>query len=118
MNIFKMLFSSDTATKAITSGVDKAFYTPEEKADDFLNMLKAYEPFKIAQRLLMLIVALPFVLVFIISVAVYTVSPEAAAALVNMNTSVLGEPMKWITIFYFGGGAVEGVASKLKGNVK
>jgi len=52
MGLLGKIFGSDDAiSKAadgIYNGVDKAFYTDEEKAEGFLSLLKAYEPFKLA----------------------------------------------------------------------
>jgi hypothetical protein len=58
MSIWTSLFSSPSVIKkaadGIYNGVDAAIYTDQEKASGFMGMLKGYEPFKIAQRLLML----------------------------------------------------------------
>ena len=130
MNILKALFSKDQAIDSLSAGVDKAFYTKEEKSDDFIDLVKAYEPFKLAQRLLMLLLTVPFVLMIFISFLVFVASlffdpcildnacksdqfAAGSKALLSMATDGLGEPMKWVVIFYFGGGAVEGIAKKV-----
>lgn len=138
MNFFGRLFGSDNvinkAADGIYNGVDKAFFTDEEKAAHFLNLLKAYEPFKLAQRMLMLIITIPFVFVWLICVALYVASlfvdpqcvvyPDIATECVNrldegsrtlakMNVDTLGQPAFIVLAFYFGGGAVEGVVSRV-----
>lgn len=73
MSIWGTLFGSKNVIKqaanGIYNGVDKAFYTKEEKAQGFLELLKAYEPFKIAQRLLALVISIPYVVVWLMSAA-------------------------------------------------
>ena len=68
MGIWASLFSSPSVIKkaadGIYNGVDAAIYTDQEKAAGFMGMLKGYEPFKIAQRLLMLVVTIPYVLIW------------------------------------------------------
>jgi len=62
MDFIKSIFSSKVAEKAVDgiyNGVDKAWYTDEEKAvalqkqiDTKIKLLPLFEPFKIAQRVL------------------------------------------------------------------
>lgn len=140
MSIWGTLFGSksviDNAAKGIYNGVDKAFYTDEEKAGGFLDLLKAYEPFKLAQRLLMLVITIPFVFVWLMCALLMVASafvdpqcvayPEIATQCVNrfaetaktlgtMNTDTLGVPTAIVLSFYFGGGALEGVVDRFKG---
>jgi len=130
MSLWGTLFGSqsviDNAAKGIYNGVDKAIYTSEEKALGFLDLLKAYEPFKLAQRLLALTVAIPYVTVWILSALMLAVSAfvepgygkqieEAARTLGELNNDTLGLPVALVLGFYFGGGAVEGVVSRFKG---
>ena len=80
MGLWKSLFSSgDTIEKvtdaAISTG-DKLFFTTEEKADmslkmreQFIKTLQAYEPFKIAQRILAFWFSFLFGVSFIIGLA-------------------------------------------------
>lgn len=139
MSFIGKLFGSDTvikkATEGIYNGVDSAFFTNQEKAGHFLNLLKAYEPFKLAQRLLMLVMTVPYVLVWITCAMLIVASAffgndcvvypnvvtqcanplsETAKTLGELNNETLGTPVALILAFYFGGGAVEGVVTKLK----
>jgi len=113
------------AADGIYNGVDAAFYTDEEKAKGFMNLLKGYEPFKIAQRLLALTVTIPFVVVWILVAAMFVaagfVDPaygtqivESAKALGELNNGTLGMPVTLILSFYFAGGALEGVVGRMK----
>lgn len=131
MSFWGRLFGSENVIKraadGIYNGVDKAIYTDQEKAGGFLNLLKAYEPFKVAQRLLALVVSIPYVLVWLMSagmlVAAGFVDPaygkqieESARVLAELNNETLGLPTALVLGFYFGGGAVEGVVGKVKNN--
>lgn len=130
MSLWGTLFGSENVIKraadGIYNGVDKAIYTDQEKASGFLNLLKAYEPFKIAQRLLALVISIPYVVVWLMSAAMLVaagfVDPaygkqieEAARVLGELNNDTLGMPVALVLGFYFGGGAVEGVVDRLKG---
>jgi len=83
MGIWSTLFSSsDTISKttdAVISGVDKMFYTDEEKADFkmkytefFPTLLKSYEPFKIAQRILAIWFSFLFGVSFLVGLGIET----------------------------------------------
>lgn len=138
MGILSKLFGSDKVIEAGMSAIDKVAYTEEEKADNNLKyqsvkiaLLKAYEPFKIAQRFIALIVGIPFVSIHLalfafkvglLLVTVFYGGSEtydfAVKELSNMqteNNETLGEPFVWICIFYFGGGAGEGIIKHFRG---
>jgi hypothetical protein len=123
------LFSSPSVIKkaadGIYNGVDAAIYTDQEKANGFMGMLKGYEPFKIAQRLLMLVIWVPYVLIFLMCAGMYTASgfmgvaqgtilSEAAVTLAKLNIDTLGTPSTLVVAFYFGGGALEGVVNRIR----
>lgn len=129
MSLWGTLFGSENvirrAADGIYNGVDKAFYTEQEKATGFLNLLKAYEPFKLAQRLLALVVSLPYVLVWLMSASMLVIAgfvdpaygkqiEESARVLGELNNDTLGMPVALVLGFYFGGGALEGVVERFK----
>ena len=114
MGIWGTIFGSDKViektTDGVYNGIDMAFYTDEEKAiamqkkqEFYIKILKAYEPFKVAQRFLALIYSIPYV-----SIIVYGVVMKDAV-LVNSINDALGLQTIIILGFYFGGGAFEGV---------
>ena len=135
MSIFSRIFGSKDVIKqaadGIYHGVDKAFYTSEEKAEGFLKLLKAYEPFKLAQRWLALVLTIPYVVVWVLAALMMVIGGfitpentkdgiyfgthlvESAKNLGAMNNDTLGFPVALILGFYFGGGAVEGVARSI-----
>ena len=132
MGIMSKLFGSDKVLSAGISAIDKAFYTKEEQADDGLKkigfkmqFMKLYEPFKVAQRFIALVTGIPFVVTHVlISIAWasslfviedkerYTFVVSELFKIAQMNNVTLGEPFGWIIIFYFAGGAGEGLIGK------
>ena len=139
MGIFSKLFGSDKVIDAGISGIDKAFYTKEERAEDELKrtnakllFMKAYEPFKIAQRFVAMIVGIPFAAIHVITSGAWIVTVfvlrenldsyqfvlEQLNLISETNNKTLGEPFLWIIFFYFAGGAGEGIISKLSARAK
>ena len=124
MSIWGKLFGSDKAVGGIVdgvyNGVDALVFTPQEKAERFERLLKLYEPFKLAQRLLALLVGIPFVFIhtlaglawftsiFMVTDEVYMVFLERLGELMTFNNATLGTPFSIIIGFYFAGGMVEG----------
>jgi len=130
MSILARIFGTkEVAKKAaegIYNGIDAAILTDEERIQYHLDYLKAYEPFKLAQRLLMLTVAVPYVGIWCLSAVLYTFGMIAGTSYANveyaginlsaMNNEALGLPFAIVMGFYFAGGAVEGVmAQRAKG---
>ena len=132
-SVLSKVFGTDevisTATKGVYNGLDKAFYTSEERAGDFLALLKAYEPFKLIQRLLALMVGLPYVSVYLLSMALFTSSlfmtpcqeekdciahrvEAGSKKMATMNNETLGTPFAIIMALYFGGGAINSLRKK------
>ena len=135
MSIWSTLFSSSKTVGDITSAIistgDKLFYTDEEKADAkklqrefFPTLLKAYEPFKIAQRILAMWFAFLFGVSFLIGLSMevfnifikYQSLKEGVLNPVLLYTSPLialvgafslGTIMIAIIGFYFMGGTLE-----------
>ena len=124
MSIWGKLFGSDKAIGSIIdgvyNGVDALVFTPQEKAERFERLLKLYEPFKIAQRFLALLVGIPFVFIhtmaglawltsiFIVTDKVYLVLLERLGDIMTYNNATLGQPFSLIIGFYFAGGMIEG----------
>ena len=112
MWIFDKLFGSDKIIEKIGdslyNGIDKAIYTPEEQIENRLKSLAAYEPFKIAQRLLALVFTIPYMLAWTATfIASFFVNVEAQQAVLLNGT--MGQIVLAIVAFYFLGGVVNGV---------
>lgn len=118
MGLIGKLFNSTEVVEDVGSGVDKLFYTNEEKADNFFKLMQHYEPFKLAQRYL----ALLFTGVYL-SIHVIVSLAWMAFVLLDRETSELMQIAKWnndnlfyivltITAFYFSGGVINGALKR------
>jgi len=109
----KTLFSSDKLIDNVSSGVDKMVLTAEERLDNFRDLLSIYTPFKIAQRILAMTFCIPYVICwtanFVASYWVVDTKPMSTMLDGDMGTIVIT-----IIVFYFGGGALEGVVTRFK----
>lgn len=115
--LFSKIFGSSDVISGSMNAIDNAFFTDQEKAENKAHLLKLYEPFKLAQRLLALTFAIPFVLVFLIASIgffCFGADKEAALTIMQWNVDTLGEPVFWIMVFYFAGGASEGLVNRIK----
>lgn len=140
MGLWSSLFGTDDVVKktvdGIYNGVDAAVYTAQEKAQYFLDLLKHYEPFKLAQRLIALCIISTYLFVWVIAGILLVASvffdpnipDDAAAAYISKsaqlvaaskqlaadNNEILGMPTGFIVAFYFAGGAIEGVVARYR----
>lgn len=118
MKILTSLFNKDKVINGVLSGADKLAFTKEEKAEHFIKLLNAYEPFKIAQRLIALLVTSVYLSVYLICAIMkvlsvwYTQLNEASSELAQMNYDSLHWPFITIVAFYFAGGVINGVKKK------
>lgn len=119
MSLWKRLFGDDTVVEKSFDLVDNAFYTDQEKAENKSNILRFYEPFKIAQRFL----AMTFCPVYCLAwFLVFTTELLSAlwgnAVELDKVYSLLSGDMAIMVIiiltFYFGGGAAEGLIERLR----
>lgn len=114
----RLLGSDDTVSKGFDL-VDNAFYTDQEEAETALKkmsakelILKAYEPFKLAQRYMMIIVGVPYVTAWVITfIASFFTDVTAQIAILDGKMGVV---FLSIASFYFGGGLLEGAIKAVK----
>lgn len=139
MGILSKIFGAQEVVqdtvKAVTDGADKLWFTDEERSDAGLRFLKAYEPFKLTQRYLSLILVASFCLltfigaVFLITVGFIDPASAGAAELIQYRMTILdkyialvggdlGSIVLLIGFLYFGGGAAEGVIAKVRDRIK
>lgn len=120
MGIIARILGNSNVIDQAAKGIDKVFFTSEEKAENWINTLKAYEPFKLAQRLIALLVVGVYLFVWILSALILILSfwwadmLELSKQLASMNNETLSLPFTLITAFYFAGGAAEGIVNKFK----
>ena len=118
--ILSKIFSPSKLTNSIVSGIDKVIYTKEESVDNHKELLKLYEPYKLAQRLLALMITGIYLLIHVFTAIthfVLVVQKKATGHIIELyeyNQDILGNLMLFIIGFYFGGGAIEGVVRKFK----
>ena len=109
---FLSILNPNKLMENVSKGIDKAILTDEERADMFPKLLSMYEPFKVAQRWLMIIVCFPYMLAWFITLC------AAFFMEVDQQMEMLSGPILYVvgTIagFYFGGGMVEGIVGKIK----
>lgn len=134
MSFWGKLFGTEKVIDGAIKGIDKAFYTDEEKAENGIvvmgikeKLLKAYEPYKLAQRFLAMIVTIPYVIVWLVSAGFYAYGMtlenpetikrmlEASKGLGEMNNDNLGTPFAIVLGWYFTGGVIEGSIRAFKG---
>ncbi|QJT71436.1 hypothetical protein GR28A_00148 [Vibrio phage vB_VcorM_GR28A] len=130
----KGIFTADEAIEHISNGIDKSFYTREEKAENWNRLLELYEPFKRAQRVLAfgMFGILAFSLLLSASVYLgslfwadyYITTPnneviintrykDFSLWLIKESFATFGEPFLYAVIFYYGGGSAEGLATRI-----
>ena len=108
MGILGKLFGSDEViskgTDGIINGIDKLVFTQEERSDNFKTLLKLYEPFKIAQRLLALTFGIPYVIAWLVTFgASFWIDIDKQ---LDLLTGTMGQIVLAIVAFYFLGGTL------------
>ncbi len=118
MDIWGKLFGDEDVIKksvdGIYNGIDKSFFTAEEKAEYFLRLLEAYHPFKLAQRFIALLFVVPYILSFMVALGSFLIGLylneknfiDGSIALIDFANKYLGIPVSVIVAFYFAGGAL------------
>jgi hypothetical protein len=112
LNLIKGLFFGDEKgiVQSAVEAADKFVQTPDEKSKHIENTLEKYTPFKKAQRLFMLVCVPPYVFCWILA---FTLSFFMDVE--NQNVYLegrMGDIVLMIAVFYFGGGAAEGLIGK------
>ena len=101
MNILGAIFGSSKHTGTVLSGIDKAFFTKEEKSEYFLKYLAATQPQNLARRLIAVIVVALWALLIIIAVVVWPWMPDWSERIFSILKSVVNTPFSIIIGFYF-----------------
>lgn len=119
MGFFSKLFGSDTVIQAGIDGIDAMVYTDEEKSTDKKAFLSLYEPYKLAQRYLALIIGIPYTSLCFLTGLMYLADiwfkrdMDFTGILTFLNGD-FGSAFLLVLTFYFGGGAIEGVVNRFK----
>jgi len=110
--LFGKIFGSDSAIKSVKELIDDSFYTKEERAGEHIRLLKAYEPYHLALRFLMMIITIPYVTVgigLVISSFWIDVQPQT-----DMLNELLKTPFTMVNSFYFGNIMIKNLVNKKK----
>ena len=117
MGIFKRLFSPESANNTIdkiTSGIDSAIYTNQEKAEMKIKLLDALAPFKVVQRILAFAAALHWLFAggnVIVAIWVKAYTEGRIDVVEPLLEYALSDYVLWPTMavfaLYFTGGVLE-----------
>lgn len=110
--ILGKIFGSTKIIDAGISAIDALVFTDEEKSKAKLALLKAYEPFKIAQRYLALIFSGLFSLAFFAALILALLGEPYKPVTDVVVAFSLGQIVLAIVAFYFLGGVMSGVGRK------
>lgn len=120
MGILKTIFGGGDVVKEGFALIDSMHTSDEEeiaaKSKAKVDLLVAYAPFKIAQR----VIAFSFTAVYLLSFAmvmggtIYHQGFDLTSIRGVISEFWIGEIMLTIVLFYFGGGAFEGGANALR----
>jgi len=114
--IFKSIFTP----KNTRDFVDGIAFTKEEAVQEHKTLLKLYEPFKIAQRILAFMFSLVFLLLHLAvgtTMLVYAIKElptDNLYEVIDFNNETLATIVLVIISFYFAGGTLEGVVRRFK----
>ena len=108
LGLFKTMFGSSSVIKDGINLIDDLSLTDEEKEKLKIEKLKAYEPFKLAQRLIGVSFTMVFLLTFIFCVILMSFGLEyQVEKIIELGKSFdIGMIMLAIISFYFGGGTI------------
>lgn len=100
--------------------IDAACYTEEERLHQKVQLLRAYEPFRLTQRLLALLFCFTFLslLVVLLFLSFWCDISYQLTFIERYVTSELVQPISIILGFYFAGGMLEGVFHTAKRKVR
>jgi len=119
LSILAKIFGNGDVIKSGLDLIDDIHTSTEEeiiaKTKAKTDLLSAYAPFKIAQRYLAVMFSVTFLSCFVLVLGM-TLYGEGDIESVKaiLGDFYIGEIMLTIVLFYFGGGAFEGVTEKLK----
>ena len=118
--ILAKIFNPKKLGESIISGVDKAILTNEEKIDYMKEMLRLYEPYKLAQRILAILFSSAFLLIHLLTAVAHFIyvirdlDTKKVISLYSYNNDSLGMIVLMVVSFYFAGGVLEGTVNRLK----
>jgi hypothetical protein len=101
------ILGSDKVIESGIKAIDSFVYTDEEKAVQKTELLKHFEPFKLAQRYLALLFSFAFVAAFIASIGLSLFGLPYAGIVKIVEAFNISWIVLSIVTFYFTGGTIE-----------
>ena len=95
------IFGSAKNTELVAAGLDKTFFTKEEKADYFLKYLAATQPQNLARRFIALAVVLLWCLLIVVAVVGYQFDSDYSLYIFDVLSDNVNTPFSIIIGFYF-----------------
>lgn len=113
--MLKRIFSASKLVKDLDlSGKwDDSFFTPQERAENFKGLLSSYQPFKLAQRIIAILLVSTFLFIHLVNtlgIFVLILAEKSHKELISVykyNNEALLYPVLLIIGFYFAGGTLE-----------
>lgn len=106
--IFGSAKNTETVVNGAVAGLDKMFFTKEEKAEHqakmsewFLKYLEATQPQNLARRLIALIIVTLWALLVVAAVASYPLDPAFSTFVFDTLADVVMNPFLMVMGFYF-----------------
>lgn len=111
--LLSTILGSGTVIEKGMELIDDAFTSEEEsresKTKAKIDLMKAYAPFKVAQRYLALMFAFTFIFSFFLVLGMTLAGKGTVDVFAVLEAFYIGEIMMAIVIFYFGGGLTESI---------
>lgn len=120
--IFGSSKNTETVVNGAVSGIDKLFYTKEEKAENavkmsewFLRYLEATQPQNLARRFIALIIVVLWALLVLAGVAIYKFDADYSSFIFEVLRDIVMNPFLIVMGFYF---AAHVVRTAMSGKTK
>jgi len=95
------LFGSSKALQTIAEGVDKAWFTDQEKSGAFLEYLKASQPQNVSRRVIAVVVVALWVALILLAVATHAFAPLYSRFVFDVLAEHVSTPFAIVLGFYF-----------------
>ena len=101
IEFFKGLLSSEKIVDNISSGLDKAILTGEEKKDYLLKFIELSMPMNVARRFIALSVCMLWVFCGVLSMILIVVGSDKLEQLISFGATYIMPPFTVLVSFYF-----------------
>jgi hypothetical protein len=106
------ILSPEKLMDGVGKGVDKFFDGQGDKAERFTELLKLYEPFKLAQRVLAFMFTGVYLFSHLAALAILYWNKELSELIWNKTNDNLLYIVLTIVAFYFSGGVINGAIKR------